>query len=55
MATDHKATVSKGNRMNIQNRLKEGEFTCADAYYIWCANNAIELVLNPATFNMLGA
>ncbi len=28
--------------MSIQNKLKEGEFTCADAYYIWGTNNEIE-------------
>ncbi len=35
MATDYKATVSKGNEMNILNKLKEGEFACADAYYLY--------------------
>ena len=28
--------------MNIQNKLKEGEFTCANAHYMRGTNNEIE-------------
>ena len=28
--------------MSIPNKLKEGEFTCADAYYMWGSMNEIE-------------